>query len=169
MTKTPEPGIYTGIPFDEYLQWDAVNNTMLRIIEKQSPAHAKAYKDNPPEPTPAFRFGQGLHCLALEPDKFDDRYAIAPAVDKRTKEGKATWAAFMDGMDGKEVFTPEDFAKMEFIAEAIKKQAIHRFIQRGEAEVCIVWEDKKTGLLCKARIDYLHREQAILIDTGDPY
>jgi exodeoxyribonuclease VIII len=162
--KAPEPGIYTGIPFDEYLTWEAVNNTLLRTIATQSPAHAKAYKDNPPDPTPAFIFGNGLHCLALEPDKFKDRYAIQPVFDGRTKEGKAIKAKFKEGLNGKKVITAEDYNLMQFMAEAIKKQAIHRFIEKGEAEICIVWIDKKTGLLCKARIDYLHRDHAILID-----
>lgn len=162
--KAPEPGIYTGISFDEYLTWEAVNNTLLRTIASQSPAHAKAYKDNPPEPTPALSFGNGLHCLALEPDKFDKRYAIAPICDKRTKVGKETWAKFQESVNGKKIITAEDYNLMQFMAEAIQKQAIHRFIEKGEAEICIVWIDKKTDLLCKARIDYLHREQAILID-----
>ena len=159
-----EPGIYPGVPFDEYIKWDAINNSLLWIIQNQSPAHAKANMDCPPEPTPAFHFGHGLHCLALEPDKFDERYAIAPKCDRRTKDGKETWKKFTESVNGKEVFEQEDFEQMKLMADAIKKQAIHRFIQRGEAEVCIAWTDKETGLLCKARIDYLHRDHAILID-----
>ena len=41
---------------------------------------------------------------------------------------------------------------------------VYKFIREGEAEICIVWNDKKTGLLCKARIDYVHRARALLID-----
>lgn len=160
----PEPGIYPGVPFNEYLEWEAVNNSLLWIIEKQSPAHAKVYMECPPEPTPAFHFGHGLHCLALEPDKFNERYAIRPKFDGRTKEGKAIKAKFEESLNGKMVFEQEDFEQMKLMADAIKRQAIHRFIQRGEAEVCIVWDDKETGLRCKARIDYLHRDHAILID-----
>lgn len=160
----PKPGIYPGVPFDEYLEWEAVNNSLLWTIVKQSPAHAKAKIDCPPEPTPPFHFGRGLHCLALEPDKFEERYAIAPKCDRRTKVGKDIWNKFQESVNGKEVFTEEDYDQMKLMADAIKRQAIHRFIQRGEAEVCIVWIDKKTGLLCKARIDYLHRDHAILID-----
>jgi exodeoxyribonuclease VIII len=162
--KAPEPGIYVGIPFDEYLQWDALNNTLLRIIEKQSPAHAKAHMEYPPEPSPVFEFGQGLHCLALEPDEFDKRYSVAPICDRRTKVGKETWSKFQESLDGKKAITNDDFEQMKLMAEAIKRQAIHRFIEKGEAEVCIVWIDNESGLLCKARIDYLHRNHAILID-----
>ena len=53
---------------------------------------------------------------------------------------------------------------MKEIQAAIKSQVISRYIEQGEAEVCYVWIDEATGLTCKARTDYLHREQAILID-----
>ena len=82
----PKPGIYPGVPFDEYLEWEAVNNSLLWTIVKQSPAHAKAKIDCPPEPTPPFHFGRGLHCLALEPDKFEERYVSQGYYENRTIE-----------------------------------------------------------------------------------
>ena len=120
--------------------------------------------DNPPEPTEALRIGKAFHTLLLEPRKFNRQYAIMPICDKRTKEGKLIYKTFLKNNDGKEILTKTDYEQIDVMADAIKKQIIYRYIQQGEAEVCIVWEDKKTGLLCKARIDYVHREHAILID-----
>jgi exodeoxyribonuclease VIII len=159
-----EPGIYPGVPFDEYAKWDAVNNSLLNLIISHSPAHAKEYRDNPPPKSDAFQYGEAWHCHALEPNEFNKRYAIAPVCDKRTKDGKAIWSKFQESINGKKVIEAKDYLQMQLMTEAIKKQIIYRFIQGGEAEVCIVWIEKRTGLLCKARLDYVHRNQAIIID-----
>lgn len=159
-----EPGIYPGVPFSEYQHWDAVNNSLLWVLRTQSPLHAHYYQENPKEPTEVFKTGNALHTLILEPKKFDERYAVAPKCDKRTKVGKETWQKFAESLNGKEFITRDIYKDLEFVANAIRKQIIHRFIRNGEAEVCIVWVDEQTGLLCKGRVDYVHREQAILID-----
>ena len=157
-----EPGIYPNTSFDVYRQWEAVNNSLLSKIISHSPAHAKEMRDNPPPQSEAFYFGEGWHCHALEPDKFNDRYAIAPVCDRRTKAGKETWSKFTESVNGKKVIRSEDYLQMQRMTEAIKKQVIHRFIEKGQAEVCIVWEMR--GLLCKARLDYVHQDEAVIID-----
>lgn len=167
--KPPKPGIYSGVPFSEYEQWEAVNNSTLWTLKTQSPLHAKTFMENPPEPTEAFIIGQAFHTLVLEPRKFNKFYLITPVCDRRTKEGKAIYEAFQDNLDGQEILTKEQFDMIDVMADSIKKQIIHRLIEQGEAEVCIVWIDKKTGLVCKARIDYVHREMdaeynSVLID-----
>lgn len=160
----PKPGIYPGVPFDEYCEWDAVNNSILSKIISHSPAHAKEQRDNPPPKSEAFVFGEGWHCHALEPSEFDNRYAIAPVCDRRTKDGKEVWKKFQESINSKKIIRPEEYLQMQYMTEAIKRQIIYRFIQGGEAEVCIVWHNKRTGLLCKARLDYVHRSQAVIID-----
>lgn len=161
----PEIGIYPGIPFEEYQSWDAVNNSTLWTLKTHSPLHAKTYLENPPEPTQAFRIGRAFHTLILEPRKFNKFYAVMPICDKRTKEGKQIYKAFQDSCDGQEILSKDEFNNIDVMADSVKKQVIYRFVQQGEAEVCIVWQDKKTGLICKARIDYVHRQRGILIDV----
>jgi len=160
----PKPGIYIDVLFSDYEKWEAINNSVLWTLISQSPLHAKEQMDNPPEPTEPFRIGRAFHTLLLEPRKFNRQYTIMPLCDCRTKEGKTIYEAFKQNNDGKEILTQKDFDQLDVMGDAIKKQVIYRYIQQGEAEVCIVWEDKKTGLLCKARIDYVHRKHAILID-----
>ena len=153
-----EPGIYPGVSFADYMKWDAVNNSLLKILAKKSPLHAKAFIERPPAPSDAFIFGKAVHCLILEPDLFENYYAVAPKCDRRTKVGKELWAAFLKNANGKEAVTYDNYAKMREIQAAIKRQAMNHYVERGEAEVCYVWIDEATGLLCKARTDYLHRE-----------
>ena len=52
-----KPGIYPGVPFDEYLKWEAVSNTLLVKLRKQSPMPAKYFMDPPKPSTPAQTIG----------------------------------------------------------------------------------------------------------------
>jgi exodeoxyribonuclease VIII len=133
-------------------------------MKTQSAAHAKYKKDNPKPPTPALRYGHVLHTLALEPSTFKKRYLVAPKCLKNTKAGKDIYKQWAKGLNGKEEVAASDYASMLKLDGAIRSQKIHRFIEQGESEICIVWIDKKTGLLCKGRIDYVHRGQAVIID-----
>jgi len=160
----PKPGIYPGVPFPEYQSWEAINNSVLRKISKQSAAHAKEYMDNPPPPTAAMSFGSALHARILECDTFPERYLVAPKCDRRTKAGKETYAAFQDAAGDKTILTDADYATIQSIAAEIEKHKVIKFVQDGASEVCIVWTDKKTGILCKARLDYIHAERAIMVD-----
>ena len=87
----------------EYRAREGVSSTDLKKIAK-SPAHFRYWKDNPEESTPALLFGRAVHKYVLEKDKFNDEFAVAPEVNKRTKEGKAQWLLFQDQNEGKTLF-----------------------------------------------------------------
>ncbi len=160
-----KPGIYPGVPFCTYLQWEAVNNTFLTILQTRSPAHAVYYRDHPQPPTLALEQGKILHALSLEPGTFYDKYIVAPKVDKRTKAGKERWAEFVEQSGEKVVVVADDFRLAKIMSEAIQKHpAAKIFLAEGTPEVCMVWFDKKTGILCKARLDYYHRLFNMVID-----
>ena len=57
--------------------------------------------------------GSALHKLVLEPDDFDKEFAVAPVVNKRTKEGKEEWEKFTLENEGKTILTPDDMALVE--------------------------------------------------------
>lgn len=163
--ETPEPGIYPGVPFDEYLKWEAVNHSFLHELDTKSPAHAKESRDSPKPPSEAFEIGTAVHKLCLEPFEFDECYSVPPKCDRRTKEGKAMWAEFQSQCNGKKVIEKEDYLICVAMVEAIQSHKDAREILRsGELEVCIVWIDKRTGLLCKARLDYVHLQRGIIAD-----
>jgi exodeoxyribonuclease VIII len=160
----PKPGIYPGVPFDQYQQWEAVNNSFLSVLLNKSPAHARVYQQQPPETTDALRIGHALHTRALEPMLFGQRYAVRPDCDRRTKEGKAIYEGFLAGMDGKQELSQSEAQSIEAICRSIEGRQIHRFIEQGLAEVCIIWIDPRTNLLCKARLDYWHDGQQVIVD-----
>lgn len=160
----PEPGIYNNIPFDEYLTWEAASDSILSKLRSKSPAHARFKQLYPQKDTAAFFTGRLLHCLALEPEKLAERYAIVPDRAKRSKADKEFWAELESNANGKTLLKQADYQAAQSAIDDIKQQIIYRYIQQGEAEVCLVWVDKKTGVLCKCRIDYLNRKYSVLID-----
>lgn len=161
-----KPGIYSGVSFDAYKAWNAVNNSLLKYFAFKSPAHAKWYLDNGRPETEALAFGSAVDCYLLEPSRFAVEYHVAPKCDKRTKEGKAIWAEFSATLrEGQQVIDEEQMAAIQAIYAAVKDSQAMRLIQGGKAQECLVWEDKETGLLCKARLDYLQSDFPIITDV----
>ena len=56
-----------------------------------SPRAFIAYKLQEEKNTAAMLLGSAVHCLILEPEKYAERYFIAPDVNGATKEGKEAW------------------------------------------------------------------------------
>ena len=90
----------------EYRQRPGISSSELKKI-MITPAHYKHYKENPQEDTPALLFGRAAHKYILETYDFYTEFAVAPNCDRRTKEGKETWAKFVAECEGKDVITQE--------------------------------------------------------------
>jgi hypothetical protein len=150
----PKPGIYPGVPFAEYRGWDAINASFLTTLSRRTPYHAKHDRDFPTDETPALRMGRALHSYVLEPATFEQCWSVCPACDKRTKEGKALYAAFLEAKGARDEIGEKDFTEIKELAHEIRKQQAVNLLVGGRAEVSIVWEDDDTGLLCKRRLDY---------------
>ena len=154
---TWKPGIYRDLPAATYHAIDAASNSRLTLL-KRSPAHMKAAIDCPEESTPAQIVGEACHLCILEPERFVSRYAVAPECDRRTKEGKATWQAFLDSCNGKSPLSAADYEKCERMHDAVwSNPAARELLEfcRKEFEVSAIWTDEATGVLCKARADGL--------------
>lgn len=166
--KTPQPGMYHDVRFEDYCQWEAVNNSVLKILSdpRRCPAHAKHYIDYGRPDTPALKFGRAVDCFILEPSRFFDWYSVCPACDRRTKAGKAVYAEFEAGLrEGQEIITQSDYEKVQSIYNAVSGSRAMRLIEGGRSQVCAVWQDKETGLLCKARYDYYNADMPMITDV----
>lgn len=153
--KAPEPGVYPGIPFDDYARWDAVNHSVLRHMKK-TPAHAYWEKTNQDESTSFQALGHLIHFAVLEPERFAaEGPVVAPDVDRRTTLGKATWAEFQAANAGRAIVTEKDMRILLAIQSNIAQHATAReaLYGPGASELSIVWVDPATGVLCKGRLD----------------
>lgn len=148
-------GILDGVPNAEYHAINAVNKSALDKIAK-SPAHYLYSKKFPEPPTPAMQFGSALHDALLLPTEFSSRYAEAPSLDKRTKEGKALFEKFQTENAGKEIVRADDMEAIRGMVESVKahkEAAAH--LEAGQSELSCFWVEPTTELLCKCRPDLL--------------
>lgn len=132
----------------------AASFSTLRKFDR-TPMHAQWAITHPPEPTEAMEFGTAVHLAVLEPDRFAEECVVAPKVDRRYKEGKAEWAAFLALADGKVVLSADDYAACEAMRDAVWAHPIaaELLAGAGHSEVGAVWTDAETGQDCKALID----------------
>ena len=102
-----------------YDSMQALNFSGCKELLK-SPAHYQAYLNNPREETKALKVGKYVHALVLEPDTAVTGFAILPeGIDRRTKDGKATYEAFMSTAEGKTVLTLEEATTAERTARSM--------------------------------------------------
>ena len=151
----PKPGFYRDIPFDEYASWDAVNSHILGGFAR-TPAHVRHdLLHGGQTPTDSLALGWLLHLAVLEPERFEAGVVVPPKVDRRTKEGKATWERFQAGNVGKELVDADTFAKVVAMRAALLAHpSAGEFLRsRGANEVSLVWEEPEVGVVCKARVD----------------
>lgn len=109
----------------------------------------------PKAPTPGMVNGTLVHCLVLEPDEFDKRYALVPhGVEMRTKVGKEFAAGVLAA--GLEVVTVEQYERARSQAYALSRvpEVAELLTAPGfVAEQSVFWRDTAHGLLLKCRPD----------------
>ena len=139
----------------EYREHDGVSRSALNTILTKSPMHFKYETEHKDEETLALLEGRAAHKMILEPATFDDEFVVAPKCDRRTKEGKETYAAFLAECEGKDVLTDESMTKITEMAAAIKQNETAVKFLTGEHEISFFWTDAQTGEKCKVRPDCL--------------
>lgn len=158
------PGVYPGVPFEEYFAWQNVSKHQLDSLAR-SPAHYRAALKHPRKQTAAMTFGAAFHAAVLEPDKFTERYTQAPETDKRTKLGREAHEAAAAG--GRELLKIEELVAISEMVNAVSAHPFASILlapEDGEAEVSIAWEDKETGVPCRARPDFLNHAHNVVVD-----
>ena len=155
----------------DYHAHSAVSKSHLDKVAK-SPAHYWVhYLDPnrvPPEPTAAMVLGTALHTAVLEPNLWDEQFAVPPhAFDRRTKAGKQLAAAFEAEAEGKTVLTPDDADRIRRMADAVHQHPASSFLLElpGTREGSYFWTDQETGMECKCRPDWHSCDRRIVVDV----
>lgn len=158
-----DPGIYPKISHKEYHDMkDVVSNSYLGRLN-HCPASAKV----PQEETPALTFGRAYHSFVLDgQESFDREFAVEPETDKRSKEGKAAYAAFCEKNGDKTVISQDDF---QSICDMYSALAVHpiaaKLLLEGRSEMSVFWTDEDTGLPCKCRPDRIPEgDHGVILD-----
>ena len=143
-----------------YFEAEGTSATLLKAIIQQSPVHAiermQSFK-----PSASMVLGTAVHASLLEADRYDKLIAVSPNVDKRTKEGKATYAEFVASTGDKTVITEDQQDMVEAMTMAVMDHPQAKSLLEGcdkEVEKFFEYEDLK----CKAKIDCVHCEGFIV-------
>ncbi|MGP1680346.1 MAG: PD-(D/E)XK nuclease-like domain-containing protein, partial [Burkholderiales bacterium] len=161
------PGIYPNLPNAEYHSGEGISKTGLDLFN-QSPALVQWSRDCPrDDEVMAADFGDALHAILLEPDRFDREFIVAPECDKRTKEGKAVFAQFMAVSEGKTVLSAEEHKKLLLMRGSALAHPTARWLLNtpGSVEDSIYWIDEPTGELCRIRPDKRLSEHHVIVDV----
>jgi len=177
-----EPGIHYGVPFEEYVKIEAINNSVLKIIAQQTPMHAHYYQQHGFD-SACLDFGRIHHTMLLEPGEFDKIYAIGPNVRRNANQWKEFEANTL--REGREPIKREQYDEAKAFVTAVRKQKVAKFVSEGKSEVTLIWRDTEpvdvpiynpkgewmgekhfepTGLMQKARADYVREQDDIISD-----
>ncbi len=170
-TTPPNPGIYEGIPFEQYLTWDCLNgSTLVKGLQRGhcvSAKHLHGYITGAIEdPESKDRaFGSAMHTRLLEPDKFAERHPIAGQCQAILKSGqrkgeqcqyqgivrsdKGEWFCGTHGDESMETLpstiTSVQADKIEQLAkEIVNHPAVKLFHSQGGVEKSFVWDQPVT-------------------------
>lgn len=175
-------GLLYGLPIETYhgseLGQAYVSKSGLMDLAKSPEIFYARHLDpnRPPRtpPTAPMVLGNMTHCAILEPDKFDERYAIAPKCDRRTRDGKADWAAFQSSLaPGQEAADPDMVIQAKAMAASMwRNEDLHGLLNEGDAEVSAFAVHEETGVAVRVRPDFVSPcgpNTCFLIDVKTAY
>jgi hypothetical protein len=149
---------------------------------KKSPYHYW-YKYINQERTPSYtttamKLGELVHCLVLEPQCFDERYAMRPSLKELPKvgllkdvgreeydqqkadreltqtENNLLIDEFASHSEGKEIITTDMYTEAKLYADSVLNNSVAQALFTGVyVEKSIYFTHKETGLQCKVRPD----------------
>jgi hypothetical protein len=167
----------------DYRAMEGLNQSYLKKVYTHGVPHAENQRLNPMEKTPALVMGSLFHTLVLEEDQFNNRYAVLPDLDRRTKEGKLLYAEFEAASGGKDLIKEAELAtamRMRDSAAPLmyegvrpdRTNAMNEVSYSGILEVEYKWkgEDERIELPFKIRCDMvvvLKEDERNIIEIRD--
>jgi hypothetical protein len=160
LQKRADEGTLVGVFLvdnEDYHRGPGVSCSGLIEI-RRTPAHFLQWKLHPPGQTPALVLGSGIHTAALEPEKFDERFAVKPDCDRRTKEGKEVYAKFEETLNGRAIVTADQVETITGIRAAVySNENAALLLDTPHKELTFYWKDQETGVLCRCKPDAICR------------
>jgi len=132
----------------DYFALPGVSASRLKLM-RESPLHyATGYQG---KPTAARAALHAQHCAILEPDVYAARYGVLTM-----RRGTKAHDAWLEEHPGVTDITQADHDRAQAIAAAVRAHPVAGgLLALGRPEVALEWEDRRTGLACKGRLDWL--------------
>jgi exodeoxyribonuclease VIII len=152
----------------DYYANKALSHSKLSCLAQNPMEFKMRYVDDPPTLPPkesdAFAMGHAVHCLALEPEKFDERFAAAPKVDRRTTAGKIRWAEHLEDSKDKIVIDEQDYADAIACVQALNNHPEFATIMAQPRRVEVPFEFDLFGHRFKAKPDCIVDSMKLILD-----
>jgi hypothetical protein len=159
---------------EQYLSWPGEHFTTLRHILTSPRAYSHA-RLNGIKDSDTLRQGRAGHSAILEPDRFAADFVVwdAQSSDGRSAPRRgARWEGFLAAAGKRTVITPRQHAAALAMTDAVHSHPLARDIltdEEGRAEVPFQWTDRRRGIQCKTRMDWLTGGRMVEIKTcADP-
>lgn len=147
----------TGIVIETNAEYHEDKSAISKSrLEKMSicPKYFKWYEDNPPAKTPDLILGSAFHKIVLEPETFDEEFAVMPEnIDRRSASGKQAYAEFEANAVGKQVISAEQYNQICRMRDEIFSSKKAVMCLTGEHEQSMYGVDEATGERIKTRPD----------------
>lgn len=176
--------MYLKMSDAEYFALPDLNQSKIKDYISLTPVAFEHKQGEERSQTDAMLFGSVVHCMVLEPEAYNDRYACFVFDDtkldpekeyknvKATKVYKEQVAEFLEINKDKIVIDADVAGRAGLAAMSLKKN-IEAFQNVGqpevETEMAVI--QKLHGVPCKAKLDYARRDSNLIIDiktTADP-
>lgn len=120
----------------------------------------------PVEPTTAMLQGSIVDCKITEPEKFDDRYVVAPKGDKRKKAIKEAWeeAELIAQQKSARVIDADTNNTADQICAALRGDSFISFHLRKTGQSPHFWKDAEHQMDCRYMPDIEDPESGLLLD-----
>lgn len=134
----------------------------------ESPFHFKANVIDkllkPKVSNDAFDLGTCAHECFMEQDT-SNYVSLPQGIDRRTKDGKARYEAFIERNKGKRIVTHEQSETVKKMFDVIASNSYASgFLNGSTIEQGAWYRDPRTNLLCKFRPDILNVERGFIAD-----
>ena len=137
----------------EYRQIDAISSSDLDYIATNPYLYTLGIR--PEKTSKAMEFGTLVHSLVLEPEKFEDEYAVEDFegcdLNKNTKAYKEARSKWLETVGDKKIIAKNDFEKAKKIADRARP-LIEQFTGQAEQSYIAEWDK---GISAKCRPDFL--------------
>ena len=154
----------------EFLQDRPLSYSSLKEFAK-SPSHYIQYVFNPREQSKEMNLGSAIHTMILEMENFGKKFAVAPSVDRRTKEGKDKWEEFASTVGDKSILSVDDNATAhEIVTKLFRDKSAKDFLNK-DGHVEKEWRKELFGLPFRGFMDKETDDYVIEIKTtsdGEP-
>lgn len=159
ITWSGRSGLIEGLPYAGYHDDPALRHSVLHRMSI-SALHLVTSIEEGDSDSSAKTLGRVFHTMVLQPELFEETTVVVNASDRRTNIFKAEAAANAD----KDAILRHEFENLCRMRDRFHAKAINRDLVAGAmTEVSCFWEDRRTGIRCKARPD-IFRRAGVLVD-----